>query len=156
MIPWLRTRIWARLVALLRAGLSPEGLARSVAVGLAFGIIPLVGTSTLLCAGAAFAFRLNQPAMQVANYAAYPLQLLLLIPFIRLGERLFGAPPLPHSLATLQGALRTDAWGALGGFWSSLWHAGVAWLLVVPIPTALLAWALVPLFRAASRPFQRP
>jgi uncharacterized protein (DUF2062 family) len=148
-------QLWESLRGLLRAGLSPEGLAWSLAVGLAFGIIPLVGTSTALCAGAAFAFRLNQPAMQLANYAAYPLQLALLIPFIRLGERLFGAPPLPLSLAGLQAALRADAWGALGTFWASFWHAGVAWLLVVPLPAFLLARILIPVCRSVRRSFPR-
>jgi hypothetical protein len=141
---------------MLREGLSPEGLAWSLSVGLAFGIIPLWGTATALCAGAALAFRLNQPAMQLANYLAYPLQLAMLIPFIRMGERLFGAPRLPLSLTVIQEALRQDAWAALGLFWTSLWHASVAWLLVVPLPTVLLAWGLAPVFRTTLKTFRRP
>ncbi|MDP1830529.1 MAG: DUF2062 domain-containing protein [Geothrix sp.] len=153
---WLRNRVWNPLLGLLRHGLSPEGLAWSLAAGLALGIIPLFGTSTALCAGAAMAFRLNQPAMQLANYLAYPLQLALLIPFIRLGEWIFGAPHLPLSLAVIQGALQADAWAALGLFWTSLWHAGMAWLLVVPVPMVLLAWGLAPLFRATPKTFRCP
>ncbi len=152
---WLKARIWDPLLGLLRKGLSPEALAWSVAVGLALGITPLYGTSTVLCLGVASAFRLNQPAMQVANYLAYPLQLALLIPFIRLGERLFGAPRLSLSLPILEEALKADAWGALGLFWTSLWHAGVAWLLVVPLPMGVLAWGLGRLFRQAKRPFRQ-
>jgi len=148
-------RVWVPMLRMLRHGLSPEGLAWSLAVGLAFGIIPLFGTSTALCAGAAVTLRLNQPAMQMANYLAYPLQVVLLIPFIRLGERLFQAPHLPLSLAVIQEAVKADAWGALSAFWTSLWHASVAWLLVVPLPTVLLAWILIPVFRAAARPFRR-
>lgn len=151
----IHRRIKDPLLALLRKGLSPEGLAWSLAVGLALGVIPLFGTSTALCVGAALAFRLNQPAMQLANYLAYPLQIILLIPFIRLGERLFGVPRLPLSLPTLLDAMKVDAWGTLGRFWTSLWHAGVAWLLVVPLPTILLAWGLTWLFRA-MRPSLRP
>lgn len=149
-------RVWSRLLGLLRHGLSPEGLAWSLAVGLALGISPLFGTSTALCAGAALTFRLNQPAMQLANYLAYPLQIALLLPFIRLGERLFGAPRLPLSLPVIQEALRANAWGALHLFWTSLWHAGVAWLLVVPVPAVLLAWGLAPVFRTALKSFRRP
>lgn len=152
---WLRARLWLPLRDLLQQGLSPEGLAWSLAAGLALGISPLVGTSTALCAGAAFAFRLNQPAMQLANYAAYPLQLALLLPFIRLGERLFGTPPMPLSLAGLQAALKAGVWAALGTFWTSFWHAGVAWLLVVPLPALLLARLLVPLLRIALRASSR-
>lgn len=153
---WFRRRVRDPLLRMLREGLSPEGLAWSLSVGLAFGIIPLWGTATALCAGAALAFRLNQPAMQLANYLAYPLQLAMLIPFIRMGERLFGAPRLPLSLTVIQEALRQDAWAALGLFWTSLWHASVAWLLVVPLPTVLLAWGLAPVFRTTLKTFRRP
>lgn len=150
----LRRWLWEPVMAQLRQGLSPERLAWSLALGLGAGVSPLVGTSTGLCMLLALAFKLNQVVMQVANYLAYPLQLLLLIPFIRLGETLFGAPRLPISLEALGGALRADAWGTLHSFWTSLWHAGVAWLLTAPVGAALLAWLLVPIFRAAARRFR--
>lgn len=151
-----RKRVREPLLEMLRQGLSPEGLAWSLAVGLGLGISPLFGTSTALCVGVGLAFRLNQPALQLANYLVYPLQLLLLLPFIRLGEWIFGAPPLPFSLSILQGALKVDPWGAVHLFWSSLWHAAMAWLLLAPLPVALLAWGLTPLFRRALKAFQRP
>jgi hypothetical protein len=44
---------------------------------------------------AALLFGLNVPAIQLINYFASPLQLLFLIPFIRLGELLFNEAPLP-------------------------------------------------------------
>lgn len=152
---WFRGRVWNPILDLLRQGLSPEGLAWSLTVGLAFGLTPLIGTSTLLCIGAGLVFRLNQPAMQLANYLAYPLQILLLVPFIRMGERLFNAPHLPLSLDQMQAALRVDAWGTLQMFWTSLWHAAVAWLLVVPIPVVLVAWALALMLRGALKSFRR-
>ena len=153
---WFRRRLWDPLAAQLRQGLSPEAMAWSLALGLGAGVSPLVGSSTGLCVLLALAFRLNQAVMQVANYLAYPLQLALLIPFIRLGEKLFGAPRLPLSPEVLSAALRADAWGALHTFWTSLWHAGVAWLLTVPLVSALLALGLTPVFRAAGRRFRRP
>ncbi len=153
---WVVRRIREPILGMLGQGLSPEGLAWSLAVGLALGVIPLFGTSTVLCVGAAFAFRLNQAAIQLANYFAYPLQLLLILPFIRMGERIFGLPHLPLSLSQLQAALRADTWGTLQLFWTTLWHASVAWLLVVPIPVVLLAWGLTPVFRGGVRTFRRP
>ena len=152
---WLRRRLWEPMLSLLRHGLSPEGLAWSLALGLGVGISPLFGTSTGLCLLLGFIFRLNQPAMQLANYLAYPLQLLLLIPFIRLGEMLFGAPRLPLSVDVLVGAFRADAWAALGAFWTSFWHAAVVWLLLAPLGSALLALVLTPVFRSASRRFSQ-
>lgn len=147
---WLRGRVWLPMKAMLQDGLSPEGLARCVAVGLALGTIPLLGTSTALCLGVGLAFRLNQPALQLANYLAYPLQLALLVPFLRLGERLFQAPRLPLDPSALIQVIRTDGWAALGPLGSSLWHAAVAWMLVVPVPAMLLAWILAAVFRRVA------
>ncbi len=98
---WLRRRLWEPLRAQLRQGLSPERLAWSLALGLGAGVSPLVGSSTGLCILLALVFRLNQVVMQAANYLAYPLQLALLIPFIRLGEKLFA--PMPGAPCTPSG-----------------------------------------------------
>ena len=151
----LRRRLWDPLMVQLRQGLSPERMAWSLALGLGAGVSPLVGSSTGLCILLALAFRLNQVVMQVANYLAYPLHLALLIPFIRLGEKLFGAPRLPLSIEVLSNALRSDAWATLHTFWTSLWHAGVAWLLLAPLGSTLLALGLTPLFQIAARRFPR-
>jgi uncharacterized protein (DUF2062 family) len=154
-VNWLRRRLWEPLLALLKQGLSPEGLAWSVAVGLGIGVSPLFGSSTGLCIVVAAIFRLNQPAMQVANYLAYPLQLALLIPFIRLGERLFGAPRLPLSLEAIVEATRANLLGAIGLFWTSIWHAFVVWLIAAPLLSAALAFLLTPIFRAAAGRFRQ-
>jgi uncharacterized protein (DUF2062 family) len=72
----------------LRQGISPRRLALTLSLGFAIGCIPVVGIPTLVCAALALALRLNQPAIQAANYAVMPLQVLLIVPFMRLGGRL--------------------------------------------------------------------
>jgi uncharacterized protein (DUF2062 family) len=76
----------------LSQGISPRRLAVTLALGFAVGCIPVVGIPTVLCAGIALALRLNLPAIQVANYAAMPLQLALIIPFVRLGGWILSSP----------------------------------------------------------------
>ena len=71
------------LAGWLRQGTSPRRLALTLALGFAIGCIPVVGIPTVLCAALAQAMRLNQPAIQAANYAAMPLQLFLIVPFVR-------------------------------------------------------------------------
>src|SRR5271155_6084176 len=97
--------VYRRLVRpvldLLRQGVTPEKIALSVALGVALGVFPVLGSTTALCALAALVLRLNLPAIQVVNYFVYPLQIGLLIPFFRAGEILFGAPHLPLSLAEI-------------------------------------------------------
>ncbi len=65
----------------LSQGISPQRLALTLALGFAVGCIPVVGVPTVLCATLALALRLNLPAIQAANYAAMPLQLVLIVPF---------------------------------------------------------------------------
>src|SRR5579859_3409847 len=76
----------------LREGISPRRLALTLALGFAIGCIPVIGVPTLLCAALALAFRMNLPAIQAANYAAMPLQIFLIVPFVRMGEWLFAEP----------------------------------------------------------------
>jgi hypothetical protein len=148
---WIRRRVREPLLELLKTGLSPGGLAWSVAAGLALGVFPMLGATTLLCIGVALSFRLNQPAMQVVNYLAYPLQLALLIPFIRLGERLFGAEAMPLSLTAMLGALKADTFGTITLFWSRIWHACAVWALLALPAMVLVALVLRPIFAAAAR-----
>ena len=75
----------------LSQGISPRRLALTLALGFAVGCIPVVGIPTVLCAGLALVLRLNLPAIQMANYAAMPLQLILIVPFVRLGAWLVSA-----------------------------------------------------------------
>src|SRR5580693_10789122 len=75
----------------LRQGISPRRLALTLALGFAIGCIPVVGIPTLVCAALALALRLNLPAIQAANYLVMPLQLLLIVPFVRLGGWLFAS-----------------------------------------------------------------
>lgn len=77
----------------VRQGISPRRLALTLALGFAIGCIPVVGIPTLLCAALALLLRLNQPAIQAANYAAMPLQLILIVPFMHLGRWMFGFGP---------------------------------------------------------------
>ena len=77
----------------LRQGISPRRLALTLAFGFAIGCIPVVGIPTVLCAALALALGLNLPAIQAANYAAMPLQLILIVPFVRMGGWLFCLRP---------------------------------------------------------------
>ena len=93
-----RKLVWP-LLDLLRQGVSPGKIALSLALGVALGVFPVLGSTTTLCALAAFALQLNLPAIQIVNYFVYPLQIALLIPFFRLGEKLFRAPRLLRDVA---------------------------------------------------------
>jgi uncharacterized protein (DUF2062 family) len=129
----------------LSQGVSPRRLALTLALGFAIGCIPVIGIPTLLCATIALALGLNQPAIQVANYAAMPLQLALIVPFMRMGRWLVSAESTRIALP--------------GGFFNPHafafathmgWMAGqalLAWLLVAIPAVALMTATLTLMLR---------
>ena len=136
-----------RIKDLLRAGITPEKIALSIAVGLALAVFPVLGSTTLLCAAAALILRLNMPAIQLVNWFAYPLQILLLIPFLRVGEAIFGAPRLPLTAAEIVAMVHAGAWSATKLLWRSSLYAIAAWALTAPLAALLIYAMLLPVLR---------
>jgi len=140
-----------RLRELLVGGVSPEKLALSLAAGIVLGVFPALGWTTLLCTAAAWTLRLNLPAIQLVNWLTAPLQLALLIPFIRCGEWLFGVPASALSVETIVGLIQADVLGAVQTLWWATMRAIVAWLLAGAAAGAALYASLVsPLRRMAE------
>jgi uncharacterized protein (DUF2062 family) len=139
------------IIALLKQGVTPEKLALSLALGAALGVFPALGWTTTLCAIAALALRLNLPAIQIVNYLMYPLQIALLIPFFRLGERLFRAPHLPISVSQIYAMIHASLWNSVKLLWTTTWHAIVVWGMSAPVLVALIYVILKPLLRRLLR-----
>ena len=81
----------------------------------------------------------------------YPVQIAFILPFFRLGEKLFRAPHLPVSVPQIYAMARAHLWGAIKFLWSTTWHAMIVWALIAPFLTALLYFVIVPLLRRALR-----
>lgn len=140
-----------RAVVCLRQGISPRRLALALALGFALGCIPIVGLPTALCAVIALAFRLNQPLIQAANYAAMPFQLALILPLERLGAKLVPVAANPglnlalfsHSPARLLASsprLAIQLGGVAG-------QALLGWLLLAIPLVIVLTFTLTPVLR---------
>jgi len=133
---------------LLRQGLSPQKIALCLALGVAISTVPIsFGLGTALCTAAAVLFGLNLPAIQAANWAAAPLQVLLFIPYMRAGEFLTRAKPLPLSIAQITAMFHADFWGSLARLWGSILRATLGWAVLAPVAVLLLYAVLVPLLR---------
>jgi uncharacterized protein (DUF2062 family) len=131
---------------LLRQGISPAKLALSVALGCVMGVLPLLGVTTALCTVIAIPLRLNLVAIQAANWLVYPLQIALLVPFMRWGERLFRQTPLPLAPSELVAMVKADAWGSFQFLWATTLHALVVWSLLAIPATFLLHLILTRIF----------
>ena len=140
-----RDSIRQQLVEWLRQGMTPRRLAVTLALGLAVGCIPVVGITTLLCAALALAFGLNQPAIQAANYAVMPAQIVLIVPFVRLGGWLFRAHG-QQPITTTQ-LLHTSPLHMAGGIGVMAAEALVAWIVVAVPVVMLLTFAFTLLLR---------
>lgn len=148
---WFRRRVLRPLLEQLRQGATPEGLAASCAVGVVIGVNPILGSTTILCVAAGALGRLNHVALQLANHVVYPLELILMPVFVRLGEWLFRLDPVPLNPVTLVQEFSTGPVVFLRKFGGS-GLAGVAVWLALGVPAGFLgAQILKSIFRRLAK-----
>ncbi len=145
--PFLYRSIVLPVLALLRMGASPQKLAWSIALGLVVGINPLLGSTTLICFGLALLFRLNLPASQLANHLMYPVEIVLLFPFLRFGAYVFQTGPIPLAPKMLFAEVRTRPLALVKSIWLWEWHALLLWALAAILLLPLIALLLTPVLR---------
>lgn len=150
---WFRSRVVVPVLELLRQGTNPEKLALSLAIGMVLGIFPAVGVTTILVFAVAYILRLNPVAMQLTNYLVYPLQLLLLLPFVRAGEILFRERHLRITIGQIQALTHAGPFMILRSFWTAIWHAVAAWALIAPFAILFVYAVLTPVLRKAEGRF---
>jgi len=139
---FFHSRLIAPVVALLTQGITPEKIALSLAFGIVLGVFPVLGSTTILCAAAAVIFRLNLPAIQLVNWLIYPLQLVFIVPLIRMGEMLLHATRLKLSLAQMLALIHADLPRAIATLWLAELHAMLAWMLIGPLAIFLIYFLL--------------
>jgi uncharacterized protein (DUF2062 family) len=153
---WLNRMLLEPLLAMLRQGISPRRLALCVAVAIVIGNIPILGVSTILCTFIALIFRLNFPAIQIVQAAMAPTQILLIIPFVRLGEWILRVPPQVVSVKAALTLMSQGLWQAVVVLRDAIFHAGLAWGLVAPFAIYLLHRLLTPVFERMAAQIRRP
>ena len=146
---WLRRRLIQPLFNLLQSGLSPAQLALTVGLGVAFGLAPTIGLTTILSSAVALRLRLNVAAMQLVVHVLSPLQLLLLVPLLRAGATVLGhGEEVRHlRLPELKKLIADDGWGVLRLLWRAELGAVLIWALASVPVVALLYVGLKPVFK---------
>ncbi|MFM1851054.1 MAG: hypothetical protein RIS54_738 [Verrucomicrobiota bacterium] len=150
---WQR-RILDPIITQLTQGISPDRIALTLAVGVAGGLFPFLGFTTLLCFVLALALRLNQPIIHVVNQVLWPVHLTMVVVYIRAGAWLYGTEALPFNPTEVTDLFlhsQREFWARFGLMGL---HAFTAWLLTVPVIVASLYFPLRPVLRrlAANRP----
>lgn len=152
----LRRRVVSPVVQQLVQGVTPEKLALSVALGVVVSVMPVLGVTTLVGLGVSAVLRLNHVAVVAANYAAYPLQIILFIPFFQMGAWVTRGPPVPFSFTQVQAELAAGIWPTVVRYAEANARAMAAWVLVAPLATWLLYLALLPLLSRLPIPRTEP
>ena len=105
----------------------------AIASSFTVGIFPILGFSTPLNTLAAIFVRLNQPIVQSMNWILGPLKLILIIPFLRLGEWLYAAEPFTLSLTEFSKIFFDDWIATTREFAWTFIHAISGWLVAAPL-----------------------
>ena len=147
---WWQRRIAGPVRQQLTQGITPDKIALTLALGFTLGIFPILGSGFLLCGLAAWALKLNQPIIQGTGTLAYPLQLVLLLPFYRAGESLFSIPSIPLSIPQLLSRFFEDIPRFLQEYGMTGVRGILVWSLLAPAVWAAFYFSLRPLLRRVA------
>lgn len=137
-----RRRVVTPVLAQLKQGVTPDQIALTLAVGTACSLLPFLGFTALLNLGVGLWLRLNQPILQTLNQVLGPLQLVMILVYVRIGEKIWGAPEMPLSVRVLAQSFTDDPGAFLRRFgWTGV-HAATAWGLSVPVIVAAVYFPL--------------
>lgn len=147
---WQR-RIVEPIVAQLTQGTTPEKIALTIAVGVAAGLFPFLGFTTLLCFVLAFILRLNQPIIHLVNQVLWPVHLTMILVYVHFGAWIYQAETLPFDPAEVPHLFlhsQREFWARFGLIGL---HAFTAWAVTVPFIVAGVFFPLRHIVRRLSR-----
>ncbi|MGJ8697710.1 MAG: DUF2062 domain-containing protein [Verrucomicrobiaceae bacterium] len=153
--PWWHRWFIQPVARQLTQGISPEKLGWTIAAGIVLGIFPIMGTTTFICFAAAWLLKLNQPVIQTACHAVYALHLALILVFIRAGQALFGADPIPFSISQLLGRFTDDPWQFAKDFGVAALQGITAWALVAPLLLFAIKLTITPVLGRFAKKLQQ-
>jgi uncharacterized protein (DUF2062 family) len=131
-------------------GISPKKLALTISLGVFIGTIPVLWGSTLICAALAVVFRLNQLSIQAANYLVYPMQIVLIVPFYRIGASIFPWGP-SVSPGIFSKGIKIEWMGNFVPIAAATLKALAAWFLIASPVVVLLYFLLWIIFARMPR-----
>jgi len=150
---WQR-RVRDPIVALFTQGITPDKVALTLGVGSVCSLFPFLGFTSLLNLAVGLWLRLNQPLLQTLNQVLGPVQLVMILAYVRLGEWMWRAQEGRFTIREMLSVFRE---ASIGGFlqrfgWAGI-HAFTAWAVTSPLLLAAVYYISRPaLRRLASKP----
>ncbi|MBX9807355.1 MAG: DUF2062 domain-containing protein [Flavobacteriaceae bacterium] len=125
-----------KTTALLKQGLTPKQLTQSIIVSGLISTIPILGVSTFMITTVSLKRKLNLPVMISLSYLMWPVQILLIIPFIRVGEFIFSVPRNHHTVEEIISSFQNSFFQTLSHLSFELLCGLGGWLLTA-VPVAI-------------------
>ena len=126
-----KTKIIHPIVGYLKQGANPNKLSLTIVLGISLGIIPLLGVNTAICLLLSVILRLNVVIIQLINYVVFPLQLLLIVPFFKIGESIFGSSNQKIALNTFSSLIGEHWLDSVKIILSANLKALLVWIIIV-------------------------
>jgi uncharacterized protein (DUF2062 family) len=137
--------------AQLTQGVTPDTIALTLGVGTACSLLPFLGLTSLLNLGVGLALRMNQPILQTLNQLLGPVQLVLILLHVRIGEWLWRAEGAHFTVGEMVRVFRDSS---LAEFFARFGWAGIhalsAWLLLAPVFAAVVYFSVRPALRRVA------
>ena len=132
-----------KTTALLKQGLTPKQLSQSIIVSGLISIIPILGVSTFMITVFSLKRKLNLPLMISLSYLMWPVQILLIIPFIRVGEFIFSVPRHHHTVEEIISSFQNSFFQTLSQLSFELLCGLGGWLMTAVPAAAGIYWILL-------------
>jgi hypothetical protein len=127
-----------KIIALFKQGLTPVELTQSIIVSGLISTIPILGVSTFLLTALSLKRKLNLPIMIAQSYLMWPIQVVMIIPFINIGEFIFSVPKTNHSAQEIIASFQNSFFATLSHLSFELLCGFGGWLLIaVPFSAGL-------------------
>lgn len=140
-----------KIIALFKQGLSAKEVAQSILVAAIISIIPILGVSTFLITMLSIKWKLNLPIMIALSYVMWPVQIVLIIPFISIGATVFGVAQSEHSIDEIVLSFQNSFFKTLSNLSFELLCGFGGWLLTA-VPVAIfINVVMVFLFRMVAK-----
>ncbi len=117
----------------------PKELIQSIIVSGLISIIPILGVSTFMITTVSLKRKLNFPVMISLSYLMWPVQILMIIPFIRVGEFIFSVPRNRHTVEEIISSFQSSFFQTLSQLSFELLCGLGGWLLTA-VPTAVVVY----------------
>lgn len=133
---------WEKLKELFKQGLTPKQLAMSITVATVVSLFPIFGISTIILAALAVRFKLNLPIMIALSYVVEPIKAILFIPFINIGENLFGTAHTLLTLEAIKASYDLSFWNTIQELSFEILCGFAGWAMTI-VPASILFYFLL-------------